>query len=65
MKTQYYLMSGVKNQPYSEIRVKIVDDQNGGDYVMVQCCDIRLHDCPKVICQRQNLIPCDIDGEPL
>lgn len=63
MKNQYYLMSGVKNQPFNQIRVKIVDDQNGAEFVLVQCCDLRLPDCQTVICKRADLTPCDADGE--
>jgi hypothetical protein len=65
MGTQYYLMNGVKGQPHSNLRVKIIDDQNGGNYVLVQVCDMRLMDCPQSITERSNLTLADFDADEI
>ena len=52
---QYYLLNNSPKQPFSDIRCFIVDDQNGGEYVMISCADIRLMGCPQAIVKRSNL----------
>ena len=60
---QYYLANGIPNQPFENIRCYITDDQDGGDFVMIRCADLRLSDCPESIAKRSKLTPCDIDGK--
>ena len=58
--TQYYLMTGVKNQPVHTLRVKIIDAQNGGEFVMVQVCDLALlGQNVKTVAHMSNLTPCE------
>lgn len=59
MTKQYYLLNNTPNQPFNDIRCYVVDDQDGGEYVLVRCSDIRLQACPESIAKRVNLTPCE------
>lgn len=55
--TQYFLLNNTPGQPFADIRVKIIQD--GPVAVIVQCCDIRLSDCPTSMALKANLTACD------
>lgn len=53
---KYFLANGIPNQPFADIRCFIVDDQNGGEYVLIQTADIRLGGVQS-IAKRSKLTP--------
>lgn len=53
---KYFLANGIPNQPFEDIRCFIVDDQNGGEYVLIQTADIRLPGVQS-IAKRERLTP--------
>jgi hypothetical protein len=56
---QFFLANGIPGQPFDNIRCYIADDQNGGEWVLIRCADIRLDTCPESIAHRSRLTPCD------